>query len=160
MKVKVLSIKEPFASLIVDGIKDVENRTRQTNYRGVILIHASKLSTTEKRQCKTADLLTPDQIEAIINSGLSNYYFGQMWQSGAIIGICTLKDCTMFEKSIWADPQCYQLVMENPEWFDNPITGCKGQLGLWEIDTDKVPDKNVRDQIINYIKAYEEKEKA
>ena len=39
---KVLTIKEPFASLIANGLKEYEFRTWKTNYRGEVLIHASK----------------------------------------------------------------------------------------------------------------------
>ncbi|RZJ91586.1 MAG: ASCH domain-containing protein, partial [Chryseobacterium sp.] len=38
---KSLSIKQPWASLIASGIKDIENRTWATKYRGRIYIHAS-----------------------------------------------------------------------------------------------------------------------
>ena len=37
---KAISIKQPWASLIAYGIKDIENRTWRTNYRGRVLIHA------------------------------------------------------------------------------------------------------------------------
>jgi len=37
---KVLSIKPPWAGLILDGIKDIENRTWKTVYRGPLLIHS------------------------------------------------------------------------------------------------------------------------
>ena len=37
---KALSIKQPWASLIAHGIKDIENRTWKTNFRGRIYIHA------------------------------------------------------------------------------------------------------------------------
>ena len=39
---KALSIKQPWASLIVAGLKPVENRTQPRKYRGPLLIHASK----------------------------------------------------------------------------------------------------------------------
>lgn len=39
---KALSIKQPWAHLIVSGVKDVENRSWKTNYRGRIFVHASK----------------------------------------------------------------------------------------------------------------------
>ena len=39
---KVISIKQPYASLIAYGIKKYEFRTWKTNYRGEVLIHASK----------------------------------------------------------------------------------------------------------------------
>ena len=38
---KVISIKEPFATLIKDGVKVYETRSWKTNYRGEIYIHAS-----------------------------------------------------------------------------------------------------------------------
>lgn len=39
---KVLTIKEPWASLIINGYKKYEFRIWKTNYRGKILIHAGK----------------------------------------------------------------------------------------------------------------------
>ena len=38
---KVLSIKEPYASLLKDNIKHIETRSWKTSYRGEIYIHAS-----------------------------------------------------------------------------------------------------------------------
>ena len=39
---KCLSIKQPWAWLIVNGYKPVENRTWRCDYRGPLLIHAGK----------------------------------------------------------------------------------------------------------------------
>ena len=39
---KALSIRQPWAWLIVNGFKDVENRNWRTHWRGRLLIHASK----------------------------------------------------------------------------------------------------------------------
>ena len=39
---KVITIKQPWATLIVEGYKEYEFRTWKTKYRGEILIHASK----------------------------------------------------------------------------------------------------------------------
>ena len=38
---KTLSIRNPWAYLIAYGVKDVENRSWKTDYRGELLIHAS-----------------------------------------------------------------------------------------------------------------------
>ena len=38
---KVISIKEPFATLIMNGSKLIETRSWKTNYRGELYIHAS-----------------------------------------------------------------------------------------------------------------------
>ena len=37
---KTLSVRQPWANLIVDDIKPIENRTWKTNYRGRIYVHA------------------------------------------------------------------------------------------------------------------------
>ena len=39
--VKIISVRQPWAWLIVAGHKDIENRTWRTSYRGRLLIHAS-----------------------------------------------------------------------------------------------------------------------
>lgn len=39
---KIITIKQPFASLIAAGLKEYEFRTWKTKYRGEILIHAGK----------------------------------------------------------------------------------------------------------------------
>ena len=39
---KALSIKQPWAWLIVNGYKDIENRNRNTSVRGKIAVHASQ----------------------------------------------------------------------------------------------------------------------
>lgn len=39
---KTISVRQPYATLIVAGVKDVENRSWNTEYRGRVLIHASK----------------------------------------------------------------------------------------------------------------------
>lgn len=38
---RALTIRQPFALLIIAGIKPVENRNWSTNYRGPLLIHAA-----------------------------------------------------------------------------------------------------------------------
>lgn len=40
-EIRILSIRQPWAELIVSGIKRIENRTWNTKYRGPVLIHAS-----------------------------------------------------------------------------------------------------------------------
>lgn len=45
--VKAISLKEPWASLILKGKKTIETRTWKTNYRGVLLICVSKTPNSE-----------------------------------------------------------------------------------------------------------------
>ncbi len=42
LKFPILSIRQPWAWLIVNGYKDIENRTWSTRFRGKVLIHAGK----------------------------------------------------------------------------------------------------------------------
>jgi len=47
--VKALSLKQPWAQLIVEGKKTIELRSWNTHFRGRFLIHASK--NTDKQAC-------------------------------------------------------------------------------------------------------------
>lgn len=70
---KAITIKQPFASLIANGIKEYEFRTWKTKYRGKLLIHAGKSvdkKAMEKFACYNLD-----------------------YPLGCIIGICDLSDC-------------------------------------------------------------------
>lgn len=60
---KALSIKQPWASLIAQGIKDIENRTWKTKFRGRIFIHASA-----KPAGQTFELLNSSQLDLIVLS--------------------------------------------------------------------------------------------
>ena len=40
IKLKVLTLRQPWATLVAEGIKKYEFRSWKTNYRGKILIHA------------------------------------------------------------------------------------------------------------------------
>src|SRR5205807_113707 len=41
-KLRALSLRQPWAWLVVNGYKDIENRSWRTNHRGPLLIHASQ----------------------------------------------------------------------------------------------------------------------
>ena len=40
LEMRALSIRQPWAWLIVNGHKDIENRSWRTKYRGPFLVHA------------------------------------------------------------------------------------------------------------------------
>ena len=52
---KVLTLKQPWATLIAEGIKKYEFRTWKTNYRGKILIHAG--SGIDKKEMEKFEFL-------------------------------------------------------------------------------------------------------
>ena len=124
---KVLTIKEPWASLIIDGHKKYEFRSWKTNYRGKILIHAG-LSLEKGMLLKFKDY----------NLNCIN---------GAIIGEAYITDCILVDEKLNnelrnIDPvvygrsnhiETYAWKLENIKKYDNPIY-IKGKLGLWNYE--------------------------
>lgn len=78
INMRVLSIKEPFATLIKNKKKFIETRSQRTHYRGELYIHASK-----EKIGKHID--GRDELIKIIGNDQMNY--------GLIICKCKLVDC-------------------------------------------------------------------
>lgn len=126
---KVITIKQPFASLIATGLKEYEFRTWKTKYRGEILIHASK-AVDKKAMEKFKD-------------------YNLDYPTGCIIAKATLTDCikiTDTERNILKNKNSlvYSNIVNNTEWNGygfklenvekiNPIE-VNGKLGLWNYD--------------------------
>lgn len=107
--IKVLSVRQPWASLIVEGVKDVENRGWSTKYRGRLYIHAG--SGYDK------DGEVHDRVNAT---------------RGAIIGYVELMDCRRDVDSEWAEEGQWHWQLGNPVAID-PIP-MRGKLALWNAD--------------------------
>ena len=123
---KVLSVRQPWAWLIVAGYKDVENRTWNTRYRRKLFIHAPKTFDLPGWSWVSAtfpaiELPTP-----------GNY------ATGAIIGSVELYGMMIEPKSLWFEgPWGWRLRYQNR--LPVPIP-CKGKLGIWEyVARDAVP---------------------
>ncbi|MEI7893614.1 MAG: DEAD/DEAH box helicase [Myxococcales bacterium] len=113
---KILSVKQPWASLICAGIKDIENRSRFTPHRGRIAIQAG-LDDSLLRQL-AADMGRP----------LDDSVFPR----GVVLGTVELEDVALLESqletNLWASgPYCWKLT--GAHFFQTPIPA-KGQLGL------------------------------
>ena len=123
---KVLSIKEPFATLIKDGIKIYETRSWKTNYRGEIYIHASK------------SLSKSDNVEKALK------YLKSDINPGYILCKCELLDCIPMTKEFikyicnetnesdygkYSEGR-YAWKLKVIEILDEPISA-KGKLGIW-----------------------------
>jgi hypothetical protein len=120
---KALTICQPYASAIVHGLKKVENRTWETRYRGLLLIHAGKS-------------------RAYLENAIAAYGSHFLWLRpnslpfGAIIGRVNLVDCVNEEEGkridpVWANgPFCF--VLENPVLFEPPIP-YKGAQGFFDV---------------------------
>lgn len=139
---KAFTIKQPWASLIIEGIKDIENRTWKTNFRGRVLIHASA------KQCEIKGLLSVPQQEYVMIKIPDKMPLQNIITNGAIIGSVEIVDCVINHTSIWAEKTepkylttekgremqikpTYNWVLANPIKFPEPIP-CKGKLSFWD----------------------------
>ena len=132
---KTITIKQPWVSLICEGIKDIENRTWSTKIRGRVLIHASQKAIEMKYG---NEIFTIEQWNYITNkkSVLDK-------KCGCIIGSVEIVDCVINHPSIWAEKTnefmlqagkpIYNWVLANPILFDKPIPA-KGKLSFWNFD--------------------------
>ncbi len=93
---KIISIRQPWASLIVDGMKDVENRTWSTSYRGPVLIHASA----------TLDKITADEFQTRFGIDLPADL-----PRGGVIGTAEIVDCVSVHSSRWYAPGHFAFVL-------------------------------------------------
>jgi hypothetical protein len=110
---KILSIRQPWASLIATGAKDVENRTWPTRYRGPVLIHASQ----------RADAVTSDEIERRFGVRLP-----PTLPVGGIVGLTEIIDCAKPHPSNWYAPAHWAFVLANSRLL--PFLKWKGALSL------------------------------
>ena len=111
--VKALSVRTPWAWLIVAGYKDVENRTWTTDYRGPLLIHAGYTQSPEGYAfAERQGIAVPEDLPR-----------------GGIIGIAELTEVTDRSDSPWYAPGHYAWHMASPKPL--PLTPCRGRLGLF-----------------------------
>ena len=128
---KALTIRQPYAHLIVIGEKRVENRSRQTVYRGPLLIHAGKSRSW------------------VVNGDLQRY---PDMVFGAIIGRVELVECLRLIdihngnlplQLAWVrrhrhteGPWCW--VLEQVQRFPRPIPW-RGNRYLFDVPDDVIP---------------------
>ena len=115
--VKVLSIREPYASLIKMKIKTIETRSFKTNYRGELYIHAS---------------LSKSNVDDELSKLVTPMY-------GKIICKCKLVDCVLMTENYVKEikekmPMEYEVgryawILESVEEID--AIKAKGKLGIW-----------------------------
>lgn len=123
---KVITLKQPWASLVAYGIKKYEFRTWKTNYRGKLLIHAGAG-------------IDKDEMKKYVDLGID-------FPKSKIIAIVDLVDCCLLD-----DELNKKIILENNIAYGNKIrTGyawkldnvkminidekINGQLGLWNYD--------------------------
>lgn len=141
---KAITIKQPWASLIVHSTKDVENRTWPSRYRGPILIHAGKAMDgkeviaanefIDEQGIKTVPGWPWDSEEAMREARdkwpLKDVKFRDL-PFGGIVGVGNMVDCVAHSESPWfSGPWGFVIRDVRPV----PFHACRGALGLWECD--------------------------
>jgi hypothetical protein len=120
--IKVLSIQQPWASLIVQGLKDIENRDWTTRYRGLLLIHAGQRFDPYALDFISDRLSAEEQCRVPMHR--------RDYQLGGIVGIVKLTDVVTSSSSRWFQgPYGWYFKRAMPLEF-YPL---KGQLGLFDI---------------------------
>jgi hypothetical protein len=125
---KALSIRQPWAWLVVNGWKNIENRERRFKHRGPLLIHASAWMTPEDYEaCRIFvdgicdDLAMPDIPDL---------------PRGGIVGEVVVLDCVEWHSSAWFTGP-YGLVLD--EAVSCPMIPWRGMPGLFEVPIDELP---------------------
>lgn len=116
---KALSVRQPWAWLIVNGHKDVENRSWPTNHRGPVIIHAAKRPDPNIENIRR-------YVEAERGIGIP-----RCLDFGGIVGMAVVTACVIEHDSPWFSGP-YAFVFEHAR----PLTyvPCPGRLGLFDID--------------------------
>lgn len=133
MEFKVIVIRQPWAWLIVNGIKDIENRSWRTRYRGMLLIQASATPPTRRQleECRRAPRLRGVQLP-------------DEFETGGIVGMAEVKECVTSSRSKWFHgPIGWKLSNARKLRFI-PL---KGQLGLFD------PPATVRRRVMEQLRA-------
>lgn len=129
---KALTIKQPWASLIIHGIKDIENRTWRCpdKYIGQrILIHTSA---PPKGTRKPIVFFTDKQWDSFSLGYQRDIICGDGFLNSAIIGSIEIVDCVVNHPSIWAEKGVYHWMLANPVIYEKPIENVKGKLSFWD----------------------------
>ena len=124
---KALSIRQPWAWLIIYGGKDVENRSWKTNYRGEFLVHAAKL-------------IDYHAYGELIAKGVKLPAIKDL-QTGGIIGKATITDCTFNPPNRqWYMPlpshPVYAFVLKDPQ--PSRFMQYPGKLNFFDIPDDQL----------------------
>jgi hypothetical protein len=119
---RALSIRQPWAWLIVNGVKDIENRTWPTLVRETIFIHAGKTMThQEYLECMR-----------YANARGVGIPLEHTLERGGIVGIGRLCGCVKASKSRWFDGP-YGFVFRDCQPLR--FMACPGQLDFFEVPT-------------------------
>jgi hypothetical protein len=123
--IPALSIRQPWAWLIVNGHKDIENRDWRTPFRGRFLVHAGLTMTRPQYEDVVVQLM-----RELIDVSLPPFEDLRA-QLGGIVGQATVVDCVQDHPSPWKHPDSWGFVLADSRPL--PFTPYKGRLGFFNI---------------------------
>lgn len=137
-----LSIMQPWAWLIVNGHKDIENRDWPTKFRGLVAIHAGKKPDDDCTYALTCHdgprhpvTGVPFSIDTgsrrIESDGLFDTYSATAWHGhfGGIVGVAEIADCVIASESEWFQG-IFGFVIRNARPVD--FIPVRGKLGFFD----------------------------
>jgi len=120
--IKALSIRQPWAWLIVNGFKDIENREWPTRYRGRFQVHAGKTMTRgDYDACRL--------FCSSIGFDISRIPSPHDLRLGGIVGEAEIVDCVDVSDSPWFVGS-NGFVLRSPKV--TPFVSCRGALGFFD----------------------------
>ncbi|WP_423454345.1 ASCH domain-containing protein [Ottowia sp. VDI28] len=131
-----LSIRQPWASLIIKAGKDIENRDWSTPVRGRILVHAAKGMTRDEHEdaivfAVSAIRTDPRNVGATRTRTLRDLGFAfEDLPRGGFVGTVEIVDCAQSSASPWFMGR-YGFALRDPQPMD--FVPWKGQLGFFEV---------------------------
>lgn len=140
---KALSLQQPWAWLIVNGYKDIENRDWFTSFRGPVLIHASKTWDEEAFPLWNRGFTYSKYDKpAIVPANIAELMplFGKI-NLGGIVGIAEITACAITHKSPWFVGE-YGFVLENARPL--PFIPLRGRLGFFDVPDGVVKELAIR----------------
>jgi hypothetical protein len=127
-----ISVRQPWAWMIIHGRKDVENRAWPTNVRGRVLIHAAKTMTKGEWDAAWHFGYGTDAPLKAAEAGLTRANI----ERGGIIGSIEIFDCTTQCRSHWFMGP-YGYLLRNPQPL--PFAPWRGQLGFFDVPVQSLP---------------------
>lgn len=117
-----LAMRQPYASLLVAGVKKFEGRTWFSPFKGRLWIYAAQKSPTVE------DIKT---VEEFYSKLATMTAFPKQYPTGAIVGCVTVEDCLPIELCLQQYPHCeiespYAFVCDYPIQFMKPFPVIKG----------------------------------
>lgn len=129
MKIKALTLWQPYAQAIAVGLKKYETRSWATNHRGLIAIHSSVKPLSKEYKALA-----------------EKYNFNDI-QFGKVLIICELEDCILMNESFIKEQN--QAEIDFGDWRQGryawklkivevltPPKAIRGYQGLWNLEID------------------------